>query len=217
MASVLVNRYIGVEDYVSLMQKGLVSSGHTYESLAEDLNVSPRVVQKILNAEFDAFPSVYILNLLDQATRKIGVKNSNLKDFVLRTKKSAPITQNNHKKKKGIFVPKIISLLFVGIFVMAGTVFLSQQVLSFVEAPDVEIISPTETVSDEEYMTISGITDKKAKITVNGQGLPVGPNGEFSQRVKLSPGLNSFIVISKNALGRESRDSIFITYQPEQS
>lgn len=99
--------------------------------------------------------------------------------------------------------PKMI-VVSLGILVAVGFFsYLSFELRSFVSEPRLVIESPLdgETVNDSEVL-VSGRTDPRAEVRINGDEVVVDEEGVFFERLTLSGGLNTITVSSMNRFGK---------------
>ena len=61
---------------------------------------------------------------------------------------------------------------------------------------------------------ISGKTDEKAKITVNGFWAIVDSNGNFTYTMQLQAGDNQIIVVSSDIAGNKTEKDLKVSYSP---
>ncbi len=81
--------------------------------------------------------------------------------------------------------------------------------------PHLEVFSPQPEKKIAHNRTfISGRTEPKSMISVNGQTLLAGDNGDFSQPVKLAPGINNIIVTSTDRAGNITLVTLSIVSSP---
>jgi cytoskeletal protein RodZ len=75
---------------------------------------------------------------------------------------------------------------------------------SFVSEPRLVITEPRDgSVVDAAEILVSGETDHRATVRINGEETIVSEEGRFSERVTLTPGLNTVSVASVNRFGKE--------------
>lgn len=81
--------------------------------------------------------------------------------------------------------------------------------------PAIELQNPSrDSVVGEASMVLAGHARGARKVFVNGEELPLSRRGEFSFDLPLREGLNSIEVVARNYLGRESKISRYVSYQP---
>ena len=77
------------------------------------------------------------------------------------------------------------------------------------------ITDPLDTfVAATEFIAVGGRTLPQATVSVNGVGLGVDENGDFSTAVRLSRGVNTIEVIAKNTDGEVLRVQRTVIYSP---
>lgn len=91
---------------------------------------------------------------------------------------------NEGMKQIGILI--ILIVLFV-----IGIIGLMSVRKNISKAPTLEVNLEDSTQTDQEKITISGKTNKSAKLTINGQEIPVSSDGTFSVEQALSEGENT--------------------------
>jgi cytoskeletal protein RodZ len=92
----------------------------------------------------------------------------------------------------------------LGILVTVGFFsFLSFELRTFVSEPRLVIESPTDGARVEgSDVLVSGQTDPRAEVYINGESAVVDEVGAFSERLTLSSGLNEITVSSTNRFGK---------------
>mgnify|MGYP001617293862 CR=1 FL=1 len=66
----------------------------------------------------------------------------------------------------------------------------------------------------EPLLSIAGEIANAAFITLNGRELLTDKNGDFSERILLSPGYNLFTIAAEDTFGRMEEKTIEIVYRP---
>jgi cytoskeletal protein RodZ len=100
--------------------------------------------------------------------------------------------------------PKTMVAVSVAIVSLGFFSYLYFEFRSFVSDPRLVILEPVDgsSVSVTELL-VSGETDRRAQIRINGEETIVGEDGRFSEQVTLTPGLNTISVSSVNRFGKE--------------
>ncbi|MEA2020722.1 MAG: Ig-like domain-containing protein [Patescibacteria group bacterium] len=89
------------------------------------------------------------------------------------------------------------------------------------EEPELTVDQPKEGEEfegkDKETITIKGMTEPDTKITINGQWVRVGEEGNFEHSLKLEEGDNQIEIIAENKAGNETKQEITVKYEaPEE-
>lgn len=85
------------------------------------------------------------------------------------------------------------------------------------EPPKIENVSPgdgTEFKRGDQEIEITGTTDAKNSVTVNGSRAIVDENGKFSYFLKLNEGDNTIHIVAANPAGVETSKDIKVSYHP---
>jgi cytoskeletal protein RodZ len=119
--------------------------------------------------------------------------------------------------RRGVSItPGMIVGGMISIVVLAFLGFIGWQVLRFVQAPPVELTSPTSQVSEinAERVTLAGTAGLAARITItsaDGQVYTVGASpddGTWSRVVPLSKGRNDFTIIARDPITERESDPL---------
>ncbi len=110
-------------------------------------------------------------------------------------------------------VVAVISVISLGFFS-----YLYLEFRSFVSEPRLVIVEPTDRSTVRTADTwISGETDRRAKVSINGQEAVVSEDGRFSDHVILMSGLNVITVSAVNRFGKERIRTVTVSADiPEQ-
>lgn len=116
-------------------------------------------------------------------------------------------TKKMHHEKKRFFItpPRIINFAFI-LAIIIFLIYLGVQYSSVFSSPKLEITSPAEdeTIS-VPAVQISGITEKDAIVSINGQFVAVDENGNFSTQYMLSDGKNQIEIIASFRLSPKTK------------
>ena len=87
---------------------------------------------------------------------------------------------------------------------------------SLIGIPDLEVTNPLSAtfISTLPSYELSGLIDARDKVSVNGEVVFVDKDGRFQENYSLQPGLNTFEIVAKRFLGRETKVVKQIIYQP---
>lgn len=107
----------------------------------------------------------------------------------------------------------VLTFLFLG-FIGLFFVYLFSQYRTIALAPSLNVYEPRDkSIVTNETTDISGKTDSDVKVLINDQSVPVGPDGSFSQKLKLQNGPNTLVIIAVNKRNRTTKITRSITVQ----
>jgi len=102
-------------------------------------------------------------------------------------------------KLKFVLTPQIFVTTLVVIFVVGILGYIWFQVKSFAAAPELAVNNPEEQIAvSQDNIKITGSTDPAADLSINNQAVNIDTEGNFSQEVKLSKGLNTIEIKAEN-------------------
>lgn len=100
--------------------------------------------------------------------------------------------------------PRLISASFL-LTVAALAAFLSflaLQLVSWWSLPKIDLLQPTEGEVYGELVTVKGVTDPDATITVNGQQVLINKDGQFTLDLLFPAGTHSVVIEATNRQGK---------------
>jgi cytoskeletal protein RodZ len=146
--------------------------------------------------------------MLDLYNIEIALKNKSKKIKI-------SYNQSVHEKKV-LITPKFLGYFAVFLFVAAMLSYIGYQVFSFTGNPNLKIFSPTNnSVTDNESVTLSGLTDIDTMVVVNSESVPVDNDGHFSLNLKLHSGVNTIKVEAINQTKKQSSETYSVEYKPK--
>ena len=193
----------------------------TLEKTEEATRVRIKYLQAIENDDWRKFPSrVYVLGFVRRYAEFLNLDSAKIlkefKDEFGRAYLSQKTRPRADFDGRYAITPKLVVWIVV-ILLTGGIIsYLGVSLNRFSRPPAIDIISPQEEIVGEPVMLISGKTQSTAFIEINGQLVNVDEEGNFSQAVELSEGLNLFEVKAESRLGKIAQKTIKVIYQAEQ-
>lgn len=191
------------------------------EQVEEETKVRTKYLEALENERYDILPgNVYALGFLAKYLDFLELANKNelMTQFKMERsdiKNDEQILPTRQKMETKFSVtPKILTIL-AGILVFLTILgYIGYSVRAFTLPPNLEISSPSsEQIIKENQVNIVGKTDEGSTLMINNQSVLLDANGNFSQQVKLNPGLNTFEVKATNRLKKETIKEIKILAQ----
>lgn len=115
--------------------------------------------------------------------------------------------------------PKIILISTIALITISGFLYLYKELGTFASVPRLIISSPEQNTSvSGNSIIVEGITDKDAKLYINGQLILVNDNGKFRENLTLQSGNNSINIKSVNRFGKEAAEALTVqsSYQSQE-
>jgi cytoskeletal protein RodZ len=179
--------------------------------------IKPNYVELLEAGTYNKLPAdVYIRGFLKSLADFYHIKERTLIDQYEKERGfdiHVPLTQFE-KRKWLSFTPTtmIVGISLIVASVAAGYVFL--QIRSVLAPPYLNLTEPNtdQTVVDNSVV-VSGTSEVGAEIFINDQPVLASQNGEFTENLLLSPGLNVIEVTAKNKFGKISKAVRQVTSQ----
>lgn len=121
------------------------------------------------------------------------------------------------ENKKGEIIPRgmvapvgskprfvTVSLILTSIATLVFLGFLGFQLISWWSLPKLKLLQPQNGDTYGEKVTIKGVADTDASVSINGQKVILDQNGQFSLDLILSAGTQSVLVESTNRRGQST-------------
>lgn len=156
---------------------------------------------------------VYAVGYLNKYCQFLGLKSEKIvADFTLERQIIANLRKNNQIVPKReileprlVITPKIILAIIGGIVLLGFLGYILYGVRKFSQPPSLIISQPAEEANiKENSVKIIGRTDQDAIILINQQAVMVDEQGNFSQEVKLTKGLNEVEVKATNRIKKDN-------------
>lgn len=194
----------------------------TLETAEESTKVRAKYLQAIENDDWREFPSrIYVLGFVRRYADFLGLDSEKiLQEFKAEFGRAWNDLRGKSATKKFaqnfVITPKLIIATIVIIAVLAVILYVAISINQFSRPPGISIITPKEEIVTDKNTLIEGKTLGTAIVEINSQTVNVSDSGEFSQKVDLTEGLNIFEISAKNRIGKESRKTLKVIYQPKQ-
>lgn len=184
--------------------------GYTVKDVAGKLQIPVRVIEVLEQGDISKMPPrVYSRGFLKKYAEYLGLPvDEALEEFDRmggddEFRLPAPLTKPKPTEHFLAFDRRGVSIFILfAAFLMAGVYFLHSFRYAFGE-PQLIIKTPAGDMSVETYqVSISGVAERGADVTLNGRVLPVSESGEFEEVALLRDGLNILEFQAKNRFGK---------------
>lgn len=110
-----------------------------------------------------------------------------------------------------VVTPRMMIGSVATICILSIAFYLYREYRTFVSEPYLVLLEPSngQSVSNDES-TVVGKTDRDAKLFLNDQPIFVNESGEFRERVRLQPGVNTVTVKVVNRFGKERVETVSV-------
>ena len=183
----------------------------------QETKVRAKYLEALEDGRYDILPgSVYTQGFLLKYADYLDLdKEQMLSQFKAESGASQHLTRlmPERKIKEPLFVitPRLVTIVIV-ILVIGGILgYIGFSVRQITTPPNLLISSPSsDQVIKESKVQIIGKTDEGATLVINNQTILLDDKGNFSQQVKLNPGLNTFEIKATNRLKKETTKELQI-------
>ena len=110
-----------------------------------------------------------------------------------------------------VVTPRMMIGSVAAICILGIAFYLYREYRTFVSEPYLVLLEPSngQSVSNDESVVV-GKTDRDAKLFLNDQPIFVNESGEFRERVRLQPGVNTVTVKVVNRFGKERVETVSV-------
>jgi transcriptional regulator with XRE-family HTH domain len=170
--------------------------------------IKPTYLESLEKGDWNALPSdVYTRGFIKSLARVYNLDEQTLIEQYEKehgfTPKARPKIET---KTKLNFTPRTIIVLvslFLGILAVG---YVANQIRSVLAPPVLQLSEPNSDVNIKgNSLVIAGHAEIGADVTINEQIVLLDRNGEFTESLILSPGLNVIEVVAKNKFNKESK------------
>lgn len=171
--------------------------------------IKPKYLESLEAGDYDSLPSdVYIRGFIKSLARVYNLEEKVLIEQYEKehgfTPKARPTT-NIQTKKQFNFTPKTIIVLVSLLLGVLAVGYVASQIRSVLAPPLLELEEPGEDITIQgNTLVISGRAEVGADVTINEQIVLLDRNGQFTESLILSPGLNVIEVKARNRFEKES-------------
>jgi len=191
----------------------------TLGEVSKSTRIQIKYLEYLESGRFEKLPAdVYVKGFLRSYAQYLGMDEN----YLIRLYEREREIHNNIKKEEPkqnsfrpirfsniIITPKFLVAFLIVFFVGLGFFYLYRELSIFISSPMLAITSPVNNFSTEEKeITVEGLTEKDAKLLINGQPTIVDENGKFSEALVLQPGLNTITIKAINRFEKESEKVI---------
>ncbi|MDO8515374.1 MAG: hypothetical protein Q7S14_02650, partial [bacterium] len=100
----------------------------------------------------------------------------------------------------------VITAVGVGLLLLFFFGYLFRQYFLYAGTPSLTVTSPADyVIVKTPSVEVTGKTDTDTVLTINNQEVAVDETGEFSVKIDLAPGLNTFNILSVNKFKKETK------------
>lgn len=189
--------------------------------VSRNTGIRLQYLEHLENGEYGQLPAdVYIRGFLRSYAQFLGADPKALLRMYERERsidrnlgKEPEAASISRPKRFSFFVvtPKLIGAIAVALFVFGAGIYLYREYRAFVAEPYLVVLEPRSGQSvSEDAVTVSGKTDKDAKLFLNGQPTLVDESGAFRETLHLQPGTNDIAFRVVNRFGKERAESVSV-------
>ncbi|MEK7611235.1 MAG: RodZ domain-containing protein [Patescibacteria group bacterium] len=195
----------------SILKKVREQKGLTLEQAQQDLKIHPRFLQALEEGTYEIFSSpVHLKGFLKNYAEYLGLNVEQILAFWRREydeeKGKKRTLEISPLSSPFSITPGIVVGVFTVVLVLAFFLYLAFAYRSFAEAPLLNLDGlATDLKTSSSTLRVSGKADRDAVLSINGQKISLGENGQFAETLSLSPGVNVINFLAVNKLGKERK------------
>lgn len=197
----------------------------TLEEIEKQLRIRKKFLVALEENNWDKLPSLpYIKGFLRNYSAFLGLKPEEMVAVFRRQyaqherTKLLPEGVTNPLNEPALRLTPQAAVIVVTVFcILTFFGYLFIQYRSYTSPPNLIVSAPAEgAVISGEKITISGITDRDAVISVNNQKIALSENGEFVTDLTLAPGVNTITIDSVSKYGKKKTVTRTVQIQSSQ-
>ncbi len=158
-------------------------------------------------------PTTFVQGFIKNYSRFLGLDSQKLLAIYRREfseRRHQPYVMNAFSKPPSVSRLKLTPGRLLGgvvaLVILAFFAYLWIQYRGFASAPELKISSPADQLTiDNPTLQIAGETEQEAKVTVNGQEIPVNVDGQFKEEITLSSPVNKIEISAVSKFGQKSQ------------
>lgn len=201
------------------------TAGISLNILASRTKISKEYLRALEECEFEILPTgeIYQKNFLKRYLEALNIDPKPfLHQFVdeemgyIEQKKQVPSSRKYTGITRFSNLPLILRYVCVGLVVVLVIGYLVIQVKHIVEPPILILFSPQNGyISNQPTILVQGETEKEVRISINGKEIRNNEEGQFNEKIDLSPGLNTIIVTAEKKHGKTTVETRYIVLKEE--
>lgn len=193
------------------------------DMLVEATRIQRRYLEALEWGRYHELPDpLYARNFIRAYARYLGADEAYFLELfaqeVARSDLLAPHRLPRTRARRLLFLsfPQIFTGLVIACVFFLGVFWLSSRIYVVFRPPEVVISDPEpESVTTVPYVLVSGVAqDTDVSVRIEGQSIPLSPEGEFSLEVPLQIGPNVIRISARSRYSADYEDERIVVYRP---
>lgn len=177
---------------------------------AEDLHIKWEILEDLENSLWEKLPEpTYVKGILRSYAPYLGLDTDHMLALYRREFDEAKYPNKKSaltKEKRLMLTPNKVSLAGFLALIAIFVVYLLVQYASFLNAPKLEIFSPSDDLTTTvPLVKITGKTEKDTTVAIEGNFVPIDADGNFNYEYKLKDGRNEIEILASKKLSPKTR------------
>lgn len=189
--------------------------------ISKATRIQVKYLEYLENGEYKKLPAdVYVRGFLRSYARYLNIDEQ---AFVKLYERECNIQKNlgheelerqpskNFSTSSLVITPKSVIVAMMTLSIFGAFFYLYQEFRSFAAVPRLVILEPGNNATvDTSEVNVRGKTDKGAQVSINGQSVFVGSEGDFSDKLIVQPGRNTVTIVAVNRFNEEKVETLSI-------
>ncbi len=193
--------------------------GKAISTYAKTLAIPARYLEALEAENVNVLPGlVYELHFIARYAEALGLDARPLMEHwrsqrIVVAPEKTPFVRRVHWRDLWIG-PVALRRFGAALMVLTLAAYLGGRLVSMVQPPDLTVTAPADDVATvNRTVVVTGNTEASSHVTINGQPIPVEPNGTFAVPVTLETGTNTIQVASAKRYSRPAtvERRVFVT------
>lgn len=201
-------------EYLASVRKQL---NYDVKTVSEMTQIRSSYLESLEAGEYEKLPAeVYVSGFLKSLANLYRIKEKVLIDQYEKERgfDAAPTILTNEPASRWSVTPRRLVIITSITVALAAVAYVGIQINSVLAPPFLEVSEPASDISvTDSSIVVAGRGEVGAEIFLNNQQVLADANGEFTENISLSNGLNVIEVLEKNKFGKVSRITRQVTAQ----
>jgi len=205
-----------------ILKEERINNQFSLDQLSIKTKISFKNLKALEDGNYILLPAeVYIKQFIKKLAKLYRLNEKVLQNIYILEKQKQPSLLNINKNPKTkiktnfFFSPKAIRYFFIIAVILLFVGYFGFEINNIFTPPKLDIYSPpSQTVTTNSSIEINGKTDPEMTVLINQQKILAELNGNFSQTVDLTIGLNIFTISAGKKHGKPNTITLSILRKP---